>query len=180
MTSRVGNIRSVLRIASAADLTDAAHVTDVEESVYGGLYQSIECISTLTGLDASARVLEAEHRAQISPLASRHATGIEGSCWPALTAIDYLVTMGQLTQAVIYATEGRSRASVDNLWMRSMSIELPPRPAALPVSFQTTTTLVKDTAIARGGQRIHDVRVASRASTGVSASAALAYMERDR
>ncbi|WP_228066814.1 AvrD family protein [Microbacterium paludicola] len=183
----VGNIRASLGLAPgdaslpAADapISEAADAP-ISESVYGDLYQSIETESTLVSWDAVGLTLKGEHQAQLSELASSVAAGIEGAFWPSLTAIDYLVTMGQLTQAVIYEAGRRSRASIDNLWMRTMSIDLPARPEPLPSAYRTATTLVRDTVVSRGDRRIHDVRVESVASTGVVAGATLAYTERER
>lgn len=179
LSSLVGNIRATLRFAPAERTAWDSSPT-ASESVYGGLYQSVECASALTRWLATTCTLESEHSARISPLASRQARGVESAYWPAITAVDYLVTMGQLTQAAIFATGGRSRATMDNLWMRSMLIDLPPQPSPLPVNYCVTTRLSKDAVLERGGQRVHDVRVESRASTGVVASATLAYSERHR
>lgn len=86
--------------------------------------------------------------------------------------------MGQLTQAVVYAAAGSTRADSGPLWMRTMRIHVGDQPRQLPTRFDTTTRIARDRVLEWAGKRIHDVVVESSATSGVTARSTLAYEER--
>jgi len=178
LTSTVGNIRSTITLTPCRTPGRAARALETSPRlVYGDLYRLIESQSALTHFDPVDRVIGSAHRAEAPSLAVDGVSGIEGAFWPALTAIDYLVTMGQLTQAVIFEVSRSTRSMIDNLWMRTLHIALPETPTALPAQYRAATRLIRDTTLNIGGRHVHDVRVESTASTGVVAGATLAYTE---
>ena len=145
-------------------------------SVYGGLFQTVDTRSTVRGLDVTRCELRASH-VIASDGAFAPGAGVEACQWPAPTVVDYLVTMGQLTQAIVYASAGTTRSEAGPLWMRTMSIDVHESQPPLPSRFDTITRVLRDRVLERGGERIHDVLVESVASSGVRARSTLAYKE---
>jgi len=177
LVSTVGNIRSKVTLkrgeAASGDLRDAT-IGD-PNTVYGGLFRSIFVQTQSAELNLSAPSLRAAHEV----VATRHqppASGIGAAYWPAPTVIDYLVTMGQLTQAVVYIAGDTNRSKVGTLWMRTMEISLG-QPLLHTSAFETETRLLRDRVVARGGRRVHDLLVESSATSGVIARSSLAYSE---
>lgn len=182
VTAEVGNIRSRLTFSPLGAGYSGREGRDVmlptAQSVLGELVQKTDCQVRLDTIDLEQRSVEASISFTKDSLMSDSGPGgIEAEVWPAVTAVDYLVSMGQLTQALVYELSGLNRSSMSNLWMRSMSIKIPNSPASLPAELTTNTSLERDRLIERDGQRIHDLVVSSRASTGVQARASLAYTE---
>lgn len=142
-------------------------------SVYGGLFQTTRVRSTVKATEAGLRgshLLDSDDA--LSP-----APGIGASLWPAPTVVDYLVTMGQLTQALVYESAGTTRLEAGPLWMRTMTIDIHEPPSSLPSGFDTTTRVLRDRVVERAGERIHDLMVESVATSGVHARSTLAYKE---
>lgn len=103
-------------------------------------------------------------------------TGVESGFSPAVSAIDLLVVMGQMTQAAIYLSMPADRSRGD-LWMRSMAIDITRPPAAVPCVLHSTTRLTRDKVVDRAGRRIHDLVAESSINPSVQARASLAYVE---
>ncbi|TFD11649.1 hypothetical protein E3T35_09105 [Cryobacterium sp. TMT1-2-2] len=178
LTSTVGNIRArvTLKRASVDDRGQLGSSRTEPATVYGGLFQSAFSRSTSTQLALSGLVLNARHENTVGSKL-RSAPGVEAAYWPAMTVIDYLVTMGQLTQGIVYAAGATDRAHVGTLWMRTMKMSVKGPPASVPGAFGTRTHLLRDCAIEHGSRRIHDVLVESSSTTGVQARSSLAYTE---
>ncbi|WP_284983516.1 AvrD family protein [Arthrobacter sp. efr-133-TYG-118] len=177
----VGNIRARLTLSTQNATGDARRETEwsppAGSTVYGGLYRNTVSRTLLTAYKATHQTLSAEHEFSSPASDARTPGGLESVFWPALTAVDYLVTMGQLTQVAIYESAQTSRSAAGNLWMRTMQLRLPSPPTRVPASLHTSTRLVRDRTLARTGRQLHDVLVDSMASSGVTARAALAYEE---
>ncbi|GMA23288.1 hypothetical protein GCM10025864_10470 [Luteimicrobium album] len=120
----VGNIRAVVHLAGEAAASSGAAVPpDVGPSVYHDAYRRTECTTWVRPVDRVAQDVRATHEFAVDgPDAPSGASGIESAYHPALTVVDYLVTMGQLTQVLVYELAGTARAAVGNLWMRSLRI----------------------------------------------------------
>jgi len=179
---KVGNIRAVVRLsdddraATAGAPGTAVGPGGEAPSVYGDEYRRTTCTTRVHPVDHGSHSVQAvhdfSHDARPEPAAP---AGIESAYHPALTVVDYLVTMGQLTQVLVYELAGTGRTAVGNLWMRSLRILGVPRPAPLPTTLTTTTTLVRDRLVPRAGEGVHDVLVSSESSNGVHAEARLAW-----
>jgi len=172
----VGNIRAVVHVADDGTPVDREPPDD-GPSVYQDAYRRTACTTWVHPVDRAAQDVRANHEFAVEDDGPAVATGIESAYHPALTVVDYLVTMGQLTQVLVYELAGTARGAVGNLWMRSLRILGVPRPQRLPVTLTTTTTLVHDRLVARGGAGLHDVLVRSESSNGVQAEARLAWGE---
>jgi len=175
LSGSVGNIRSRLTLKRALGDGSVRPPKAEPTTVYGGLFQSNTSRTQSSQLVLAGPVLHASHQHMIErPLCA--APGVEADFWPAMTVIDYLVMMGQLTQGAVYSAGGTDRAHVGTLWMRTMKIALDGPPSRTP-EFQSSTRLIRDRAIEHGGRRVHDVIVESSATTGVRARSSLAYNE---
>ncbi|MBU8579701.1 AvrD family protein [Brevibacterium luteolum] len=145
--------------------------------MYSELYKGTESRTVLTSFDQSAGTLTGRHWFS-TPLsaASPEPHTLEAESWPAMSAIDYLVTMGQLVQVLIAEHTGSSRQS-GNLWMRQMEIELPHPPSPLPCELVSHTKPLEQNVIERQDHRVHHVITESRTSNGVRVVAKLAQVE---
>jgi hypothetical protein len=173
----VGNIRAVVRLAGEASPPSGDPAPpDDGPSVYHDAYRRTVCTTWVRPVDRATQDVRATHELTVDDDVAG-ASGLESAYHPAPTVVDYLVTMGQLTQVLVYELAGTARAAVGNLWMRSLRILGVPRPERLPVTLTTTTTLVHDRLVTRGGVGLHDVLVRSESSNGVHAEARLAWGE---
>lgn len=185
LRGEVGNMRVGLTVdQSCTTEFDSSNEATFESVVggcaYGWLLQTSSSEIALKAFDPERRVLTAEHRVHAAPQDPHPVRGLESAYRPAATAIDYLVAMGQLAQALIYECRGGNRSTVDNLWMRSMTISIDSKPQRVPCSFGSSTELVRDVIQPRINPHTHDVEVRSRTSNGVRATAKLAYHDRRR
>jgi len=180
LSGKVGNIRAVLQRRDSrrqsGPVSRTAPPRDAAPSVYGDAFRRTVATTRVHPVDRVTQSVRAAHRftaddSESSPAAS----GIEAAYPPALTVLDYLVTMGQLTQVLVFELAGTGRAAVGNLWMRSLRILGVPHPEPLPATLTTTTTLVRDRLLTRAGSAVHDVLVVSEASNGVRAEGKLAW-----
>jgi hypothetical protein len=173
----VGNMRAKLTLvphcSSAEKPTPDAHANG--RSVYGGLYTMTRCESSILTLDGSGVV--ATHALSVAGETDPVVSGFEAASWPSPNVIDFLVTMGQLSQAALYASGGTNRARVGTLWMRTMTISINRKLSQMPAIFETSTRIVRDRLLERVGPGVHDVVVESSSSTGVFARSTLAYTE---
>ena len=174
----VGNIKVTMALAVGTDLVDVRDDAAPEErtSVYSSLFRQVESTSSVRHVEDDAARLLGDHALSAPPSAQPRG-GFEALQWPAPTLIDYLVLMGQLTQALVYTAAGRQRATSGPLWMRSIDIDLRGAPSVLPLRFQTGIQLLRDRTLRRGGVTLHDCKVEASTSTDVSALATLAYQE---
>jgi len=161
-SARVGNMKVELGLAVAA----------IKPSTMA------ETISDLDYRDHSITSAVDEPDGMVHELRSRHvlAIGTTADQAPAYaSAIDFLVTMGQLAQALVYRAHATDRTGVDNLWMRTMTIAVHGGRPIVPGPFEAVTTLDREGAVAIDGRRLRTVRVRSLASVGVEGVADLAY-----
>ncbi|PJJ77361.1 avirulence D protein (AvrD) [Sediminihabitans luteus] len=171
----VGTIRTAVIMTPPAL---EASATPSIGSVYGGSARRTTNRTVVDPIDhetcsvRSVRSFATDDPTDLGPVG-----GLESAYRPALTVIDHLVTMGQLVQALVQGLNSTDRDRMSNLWMRTMRISDVPRPAPLPVAIDTTTRVLRDTLVDRGGVRMHDLVVESLGSDGVHADARLAYQE---
>lgn len=175
--ARIGNIRVDVTLVVEPDPAPRVHAPTRDAhapTVHGGLFRATRTRSTVTDLDLTAGTLCGRHESRNDgpTVAGR---GLDATAWPTLTVIDHIVTMGQLTQALVYASAGTTRGDAGQLWMRTMHVDVERARTALPAAFDTTTRIVRDTVLARGGRRVHDVAVESASTAGVRARSTLAY-----
>lgn len=173
-TASVGNIKARLCLTRSTMDTEPyqAGATDIYEE----LYRSTDCVTTLTNFDSSSGVLEAEHEFTRPTETQEAPVGLECEFWPSVTVIDYLVTMGQIVQVLMAKRQGADREG-GQLWMRTMSIQLPKPPAPLPASITSRTAPTHERLIERDGRRIQLITTDSSTSTGVRVAAQLAHVE---
>lgn len=173
-----GNIRlsaTLLRMDERFRADGTAWSSD-HPSVYGALFRTLHTRSVVRDLDVTRGELRGSHAIEAQG-AFAPGAGLEADQWPAPTVVDYLVTMGQLTQALVYASSGTTRSEAGPLWMRTMRIDINEPPSTLPARFDTITRVLRDRVLERAGERIHDVMVESKTTTGVRARSTLAYKE---
>ncbi|MFK4762059.1 AvrD family protein [Microbacterium sp. ZW T5_45] len=178
LIGNVGNMRVRIELVRAVPSPRSVQLPPptANETVYGGLFQSANAQSLIQSLDTNLGILRGTHTIEVTSPRTP-ADGVEALLWPSPTVIDYLVTMGQLTQALVYSSAGTTRSEAGSLWMRTMNIRIQGHPRPFPVRFDTTTTILHDRVLDRGGNRIHDVLVESSATSGVTARSTLAYEE---
>ncbi|GAA2030883.1 AvrD family protein [Yaniella flava] len=174
--AQVGNIRVGITLVKDNSGSRLCSLPRGPETVYSHLFQTTEGNSLVQSLNSEHGILRSEHDLRANN-ATFSAPGIEALRWPSVTVIDYLVTMGQLTQVLVYSYAGTSRSEAGALWMRTMKIRIDKPSAPLPVNFKAETKILRDQVWKIDGKRIHDVKVESSASSGASAQATLAYEE---
>lgn len=165
--------RLALRLGAAVRPDPSEHRG---HSVYSTGFRDVSAeTSLLTGSDGED--VEALH--DFSPRPGRRTpdlSGVEASFSPAISAIDLLVTMGQMTQAAIYQSIPVEHRRGE-LWMRSMTIDIRDTPRPLPSRARSTTRVTRDRVLDRGGRRLHDISAESTIEPLVHARASLAYVE---
>ncbi len=167
-----GNIRVRIRIA---DSRRREPVGGGGRSVYGELFRTTHC-RTDELQHVSRAVLIGSHSVDLS--SDEKPEGLEARCWPGLTVLDYLVTLGQMTQALVYSSAGFTRATAGSLWMRTMQVERNGPPNRETEShFVSTAEMTRDRVIERADERLHDVQVVVQTTSGVRATSSLAYRE---
>ncbi|WP_428830931.1 AvrD family protein [Brevibacterium picturae] len=176
-SARVGNIRASVTVRNAEDSPRSrAEPTPAESSVHTKLYRQTAMQTVVLGFKPSSGVLRARHRAGEPPgPQAAVGSGLEDEYWPCLTAVDYLVTMGEAVQVLIGERYGAGRSG-GQLWMRSMQIQLPRPPQRLPAEFSSVTEPVSESTLDRADKKIHQVETESVTSTGVRVAAKLAYV----
>lgn len=174
-----GNIKAQIYLANAAseiELMEESNPFEVSD-VYRDLYRSTEGTTMLTQIDSETGALTAFH--EFSSRSERPGVrpdGLESCYWPALSVVDYLVTMGQIVQVLIEERLGGDRTN-GQLWMRTMSIHLTSPPEQLPAAITTRTIPIDERVIDRGGQRLRLIATDSKSSNGVQVKAQLAHVE---
>jgi len=171
---RVGNIRVGIDLATAGSTSQEAG----ESSVYGSLFRTTAS-ETFLGAEAIGLTLNGVHQMQYSA-APAQPSGVEADWWPGVTMIDYLVTLGQLTQGLVYRAGGVTRERAGALWMRTMQLARSLPPASQCAEFTSVAKIMRDRLLQRQGTRVHDVEVLAETSTGVSARSTVAYSETAR
>ncbi|NWN87076.1 MAG: hypothetical protein HLX51_00815 [Micrococcaceae bacterium] len=172
----VGNIRVGITLDKDNSDLRLCHPPVGHETVYDSLFQTIDSISIIQSLNPEPGILNSAHELNVKTT-NPSAPGIEALRWPSATVIDYLVTMGQLTQVLTYSYAGTSRSEAGPLWMRTMKIRINKQDSRLPVRFEASTRILRDRVWKIGDKRVHDVKVESSASSGVTARSRLAYEE---
>lgn len=176
-TASVGNIKARLCFSVHSSSTvDANPCQPGATNIYEELYRGTDCATTLTSFDSSSGDLEAAHEFTRPAEAQRTPVGLECEFWPSMTVVDYLVTMGQIVQVLMAERQGADREA-GQLWMRTMSIQLPNSPAPLPASITSRTAPTHERLIEREGRRIQLIATDSSTSTGVRVAAQLAHVE---
>lgn len=161
-SARVGNMTVELGLAVAGmrSSEDVPAIGDLE-------YKSHSIASAVEAFDGPSGGLRSRHLLAIGPASD-----------PAVaqaSAIDFLVTMGQLAQALVYRADATDRSGVENLWMRTMTIAIRGRRPIAPGAFDAVTTLDRQGGVVIDGRRLRTLRVRSLASVGVEGVADLAY-----
>lgn len=172
LNGTVGNIRVRLWVA---DSQRHGPARTGGLSVYGELFRTTRC-RTVDLHHLSDSVLVGSHSVDLtSEVAPR---GLESAHWPGLTVLDYLVTLGQMTQALVYSSAGLTRATAGPLWMRTMRVEREGQPNRVSESnFVSRAEMTRDRVLERADGRLHDVEVVVQTTSGVRATSTLAYME---
>ncbi|KJL19788.1 avirulence D protein (AvrD) [Microbacterium azadirachtae] len=176
LTGTVGNMRVFVRLEGALDPHKRHTVASLAPAatVYGGAFRQTTTSSRLMRFEPESRTLIGEHRTKWDAKRIRtEAEGVESAWRPALTVIDHLAVMGQMAQSVIALSTDASRESMGTLWMRAIDIDAAEEPTVAPATWTSRMTLLRDRELRSDG--LHDVRVQSTASTGVSVRASLAY-----
>lgn len=125
----------------------------------------------------TASSIEASHLFEAGRTLSRRSlTGVESAFAPAVTVIDLLVTLGQMTQAAIYLSLPIEQRRGD-LWMRLMTVDVDGPPHPLPFAARSSTTITRNRLFDRSGRKVHDIDVESTMEPSVRARARLAYFE---
>ncbi|MGO2944083.1 MAG: AvrD family protein [Brevibacterium aurantiacum] len=175
-SASVGNIKARLGLtASRQSTADDRLCRPGEADIYQQFYRSTDCATILTNFDRSSGLMEAVHEFTRTE-GNETAVGLECEFWPAVTVIDYLVTMGQIVQVLMAERQGTDRGG-GQLWMRTMSIQLPSPPTPLPASITSRTSPAQERLLEREDRRIHLITTDSFTSTGVHVAAQLAYVE---
>ncbi|WP_162903877.1 AvrD family protein [Leucobacter sp. wl10] len=180
LSVRAGNIGARIQLSGALLREHDVRPTiqgRPRHDVYPDSFASIRGRTRILEWDLPGRTVTAEHCFDLVAPVRDLFTGIQANAWPSATVIDYLVTMGQMTQALVCAVKGIQRTDMGNLWMRTMSIKANGFPSELPTMLTTRTRLVRERALNRDGVIIHDLLSASSSSDGVEASARLAFFE---
>lgn len=182
VVARVGNIRVGLTL-TGGDGPDAAshhcHGLGQVGSIYAGDFRRCWVESFVTGFDPHVLSLSSTHVFASHVDGDRRPLPAVAPAGTTASIIDYLVTMGQLAQALVYRAHKSTRSEVGNIWMRSLEIAMPARPLALPSQFETVTRVSKDSVVCLGSRRMHSLQIASQSSHGVMAVANLAYAAAD-
>ncbi|MDQ0708997.1 hypothetical protein QFZ52_001649 [Arthrobacter woluwensis] len=161
-SARVGNMTVELGLA-VAGVRSSAGVLAIGDLEYKG--HSIS--SSVEAFDGPDGGLRSRHLLPIGPASDPAAAQA--------SAIDFLVTMGQLAQALVYRADATDRSGVDNLWMRKMTIAIHGHRPIAPGAFDAVTTLDRQGGVVIDGRRLRTLRVRSLASVGVEGVADLAY-----
>lgn len=173
-----GTIRATISLernaVSAPPSTPESGRTD---SVYSSTFRQVRCVTDSLKFNETQATIHATHQFSLEADPSGLPNGYDSATWPATTIIDYLVTMGQMVQALVYAANQTDREHMGNLWMRTMRITRTRLPEGLPMTSTTTTSVLKNRLLQRGAARIHDMTVTSISSCGVQAEATVAYTE---
>lgn len=174
----VGNIRVTLGLANGTipELNrKTARCKMSRESLYGGGFWPAASRDVIKSFDEGTHSLRSAHELTYGDIARERPSGLESAFWPAPSAIEYLVTMGQLTQALIHRSFRTTRTELGNLWMRRMRISIPSEPTNRLVCYQAVTSINRDSVITIGSKQVRKIRVTSRTSDGVEAEASLAF-----
>jgi hypothetical protein len=177
--TRVGHFTVELELslrAAAVREEKPSRFLETTQSLYGGEYADNIVDTEVAAFDADTTTLNASHRFAIPSRPGRSPRCFEGRRWGHPLLVDHVVTMSQLSQAVIQEASGRSRADYDNIWMRQMRISSDAEGLDVP-NFKTTSRLKRDRVVVIDGARVHDLEVEVRADNGVHAIARLAYRE---
>ncbi|MGO4453566.1 AvrD family protein [Arthrobacter sp. RAF14] len=160
--ARVGNMKVDLGLAVAASRpsSDAGTISDLD-------YRGHSITSSVDRLYGPVRELRSRHVLAVGA-SDRHASAHA-------SAVDFLVTMGQLAQALVYRAQSTDRSRVGNLWMRTMTITVRSGGPIAPGPFDAVTTLDRQGTVVINGRPLRTVRVRSLASVGVEGVADLAY-----
>ncbi|WP_336991400.1 AvrD family protein [Leucobacter sp. VD1] len=174
-----GNIRTRigLREGGRHGDTPSLRIPPGSAPTYPAALRAVSSQTRISQVDRAASSISAEHEFTENESSIGCYGGIEGARWPSITVIDYLVTMGQMSQAVVCLAKGITRAGMGNLWMRTMNIRATGRSTPLGAQITTETRLVHDRAWVRDGTKVHDLQVESRSSDGIVASAKLAFFD---
>lgn len=123
-------------------------------------------------VEVSGESIVTRHRVDIP---EAQAIGIDSSIWPGLTHVHNVVLFGQIAQVLASETKGIERGSIDNLWMREMSLRRTGK--ASGDRFSASSTLQEHRVIERGGRRLHSLTMSSASDHGVDAIAKFGFVE---
>lgn len=160
---KVGNIRFDI------DLELTSEVKNLHRNI--GLYDRsrtyTHSTSTVESFHLASETIYCSHRFELL-----RGTGDSSQGEQEISVVDYLVTMGQVAQALLAFKHNSGRSGT--LWMRDVAIDLPREPKILPASFSSSMTITRDRVIERSNRRIRDFAVSAETSTGAKTLALLA------
>ena len=175
LTADTGGMRTRLALRRSA-AGGPERGDDGTPSVYSEGFRHVGAETALTPRTVDEGV-GALHDFRLRPGAQMPAlSGVEAAFSPAVSAIDLLVTMGQMTQATIYQSMPVEHRRGE-LWMRSMTIDICETPRPLPSCVSSSTRVTRHRVLDRDGRRIHDISAESQIEALVHARASLAYVE---
>lgn len=173
LDSVVGGMRTRLTLFSPEEIPSSISALQQEATVYSEGFRHVHAETYLRETSDRDR-LDASHR--FASESMPNTTDIEAAFSPAISVVDLLVTMGQVTQAAIYRRVDES-ARRGELWLRSMTIDLDNSPRALPCALRSRTRVVRDQLLVRGERRTHSLRTESTIEEAARIRADLAYVE---
>lgn len=172
---RVGNIRGSFELSRVATALSTRKLQK-HLNVYDDFYRAILPETQLLRYNEATATLQAEHQFQLcSDYNQIPPKGIESAYWPSLTVVDYLVLMGQLSQALLELRYQTGRSGT--LWMRRVSLSMGNKPQPLNQPMTSAMTIVRDKYLQRAGRKIRDIAVEAVTSSGALLRADLAYEE---
>ena len=173
----VGNIdtKLTLRKGPTGSTQEDPEADPAQGTPYGSFYRFTECRSTIESYSNDDREATGSHRFTTTLKPYGCPRGIEGSVWPAVSIADYLVTMGQMVQALVQLQHGTGRAGT--LWMRSVSVTRAGLPSPLPTTLQSHVSITRDRLVRLRERHFRDLRISAQISDGTRVSASLAQEE---
>lgn len=169
--ARVGNIGVAVTLECAG--TSVKLGPRSGPSVFGGAYKQSHWQSHVAGRAAAPGVFSSRHRMSVASSGDElPRPGIEGDFWPAANILDYVSLLGQLGHVV---AGPKVQHREDNLWLRSLNVEIPDPPGVR--EFGIESRLTRENVVERAGVRIHDLHMEAVATHGVRVRGKLAYRE---
>lgn len=176
-SAKLGNISATLELTN--DISgDNGEVKNMGSGLFDPAYQAIDSTTQIAPCASAERALRARHGFDVVMNESQTRFGHDESfaSRPALTVVDYLVTMGQMAQALI-GKDLKVNRGAGQLWMRRVSLSLPPRRTYLPCAIESSTELAETQLIEKSGTRVYAIVVDSHTSDGAVVKSRLAQVE---
>ncbi|MGO4583793.1 AvrD family protein [Arthrobacter sp. 2RAF6] len=175
ISATVGNIRVriALEPANGIDLRHSTTTRLSSKTIEGAQTVAAAGPCRVRYVKAGVPVLESEHEGCSQDAGCTKEDNGAGSQANS-TPIEYLVLMGQLTQALIYEAHATNRAGIGNLWMRAIHMSIPAS-SSTGSRFQAQTTIIQDHSLEIDHRTIRSLKIRSQTSHGVWAEALVAF-----